>query len=117
MRGLNLLFSMALCGALAGCIAPQQPAKPKPPGVTLIPDQAGLGIAGKPTRIDFGRATEGVIPTLTRHMGQGREIGLEGCANTVTRRMAWGDLILNFEGTRFTGWQTPEARAGRICAA
>jgi len=104
---------VALCLlALAGCAAP--PAGR--PSVTFLPDAQGLAVADSGLRIDFGRAPSGVIPVVTREMGQPRTLSLDTCPPDIVQHLRWGDLELTFEAEAFVGWRSPVGQAGRTCA-
>lgn len=112
--GLVVLVLLAACADTG--TPPLSGRQTAPVGISLVPDAQGLGIAGSPKRIDFGRSPRGVVPVLTRELGAPRALGLEGCPVGVVQQMAWGDLVLSFTRERFVGWRMAQTRAGQTCA-
>ncbi|MBV7410975.1 hypothetical protein KJP29_18500 [Maritimibacter sp. DP1N21-5] len=105
------LLLLAGCGA-AGTV----PTTPARQGVTFVPDANGLGVAGRSTRIDFGRSPSGVIPVMEREVGQGRDKPLANCPSGVVRVVDYAGLELSFSDERFVGWRQDDASAGQTCA-
>jgi hypothetical protein len=76
---------------------------------------------GTPLRIDFGRAEAGVIPAVSRLLGDAPAFRgpVPGCSLTVAR---WSDgLTLWFDRGTFVGWTASDTfgagSAGRTCQA
>jgi hypothetical protein len=86
--------------------------------VGLVPDALGLQPNGTALRIDFGRAEPGVIPSVSRLLGEVPVFqgAVPGCALTAAR---WDDgLTLWFDRGSFVGWtEAARGSAGRVCAA
>ena len=97
---------------LAGCTATQAARDP----AVFLPDARGLGVAGSPLRVDFGRAPEGVIPTLTRELGPPRRLSLDGCPAGIADRLRWKTLELTFTAESFVGWRDAAGQGGEVCA-
>jgi hypothetical protein len=102
---------------LAAC-APSAP--PRAPAQGLVPDGDGLQPNGTPLRIDFGRAESGVVPAVSRLLGEDPAFRgpVAGCALTAVR---WDTgLTLWFDQAAFVGWTAVEpvgtGSAGRVCA-
>lgn len=83
-----------------------------------MPDALGLQPNGTTLRIDFGRAEAGVIPAVSRLLGEGPAFrgAVPGCALTAA---GWDDgLTLWFDRGSFVGWTgATGGSAGRVCAA
>jgi len=97
---------------LAGCTATQAARDP----AVFLPDARGLGVAGSELRVDFGRATEGVIPTLTRELGPPRRLSLDGCPAGIADRLRWNGLELTFTAESFVGWRDAAGQGGEVCS-
>jgi len=84
-----------------------------------VPDAGGLQPNGTPLRIDFGRAESGVIPAVSRLLGQDPAFRgpVAGCALTAVRWDA--GLTLWFDRDAFVGWTAADSigtgSAGRTC--
>ncbi|MGH1369902.1 MAG: hypothetical protein ACRBCL_14925 [Maritimibacter sp.] len=110
-------LALGLGLVLAGCGATGAMEKPAPrQGVTFTPDAQGLGIENSAMRVDFGRSPKGVIPVMTREMGEGKTLALTGCPVGVVQQIEWDGLTLSFTSERFVGWKSATARAGQSCA-
>jgi hypothetical protein len=111
----------ALSLGIAACLAACTPSDPsRAPAQGLVPDSGGLQPNGTPLRIDFGRAESGVIPAVSRLLGEDPAFRgpLAGCSLTAVRWSA--GLTLWFDGGAFVGWTAVDpigaGSAGRICA-
>lgn len=114
MRHLARLATLLL---LTAACSPAGPARD--PAQGLVPDPGGLQPNGTPLRIDFGRAEEGVIPAVSRLLGDDPDLrgAVPGCSLTTAR---WSEgLTLWFDGGAFVGWTSSGAfgsgSAGRTC--
>jgi len=107
---------LVACAVLTGCagVTGSQHSTTRQ-GVSFVPDQAGLGVAGSALRIDFGRAPSGVIAALNREFGPGRELGVASCPAGIMTQREWSGLILTFTDERFAGWRQAGESAGQIC--
>jgi hypothetical protein len=106
----------AALALLAACAPSSGP--DRTPGVGLVPDTLGLQPNGSTLRIDFGRAEPGVIPAVSRLLGEAPAFrgNVPGCALTAAR---WDEgLTLWFDRGSFVGWtEATGASSGRVCAA
>lgn len=115
MRGAAAAPALLLTLALAGCAAPGRPAgpDPAPPRIAaLVPTATGVDIPGTGREIGFGRHLPGAEAALTRLYGPPAR---RPCAGGTI--LAVGGVELHFTGDTLTGWRTPEAAAGRMCAS
>ncbi len=100
MRRLWLALCLAGCGALPG----QNQAVPEVTGLFLAPGY--LQPKTSSLRVDFDRAEEGVVPTISallKEQPTSRMIQTECGAGTVTA-VRWTGLTLNFIGPSLEGW-------------
>jgi hypothetical protein len=102
---------------LAACAAGTGPTgSARQLGVVFIPDAQGLAVAGSGQRVDFGRAPAGVVPVMSRELGEGRAMGLAACPSGISQQIAWNELVLTFTAERFSGWRNATGSAGQVCA-
>jgi len=102
--------ALLLVAALAACTPLPLPTS-APDGNGVTPDAAGLQPGGTDLRIDFGRAQEGVIETVSRLVGsQPADVTLiEECgAGPVTAAYWRNGLTANFLNGDFVGWTVTE---------
>jgi len=102
--------ALFLAAALTAC-TPLPPPTSTPSGGGVTPDSAGLQPGGTDLRIDFGRAQEGVIETVSRLVGsQPADVTLiEECgAGSVTAAYWQNGLTANFLDGDFVGWAVSE---------
>ncbi|WP_306044690.1 hypothetical protein [Nioella sp. MMSF_3534] len=101
-------FALLLVAALAACTPlPLPTAAPDGNGVT--PDSDGLQPGGTDLRIDFGRAQEGVIDTVSRLLGTDPlDITTSPDCGDVTAAYWRNGLTLNFVEGDFRGWVLTE---------
>lgn len=102
--------ALLLISALAACTPlPRPTSGPGESGVT--PDSAGLQPGGTDLRIDFGRAQDGVIETVSRLVGaRPTDVTLnqECGAGPVTAAHWQNGLTVNFLEGDFVGWTVTE---------
>ncbi|MGI1662201.1 hypothetical protein ACRDNQ_08165 [Palleronia sp. KMU-117] len=112
--GVAALVLLAACAPSSG----PSPASNRAAAVGLVPDALGLQPNGTALRIDFGRAEPGMIPAVSRLLGEAPAFrgAVAGCALTAAR---WDNgLTLWFDRGSFVGWtEVTGASAGRVCAA
>jgi len=113
LKRVGVLVACAVLAGCAGANAPQQNTARH--GVSFVPDQAGLGVAGSALRIDFGRAPSGVIAALDRELGPGGDLGVAGCPAGIAAQRDWGGMILTFSKEQFIGWRQDGRSAGQVC--
>ncbi|MBO6603962.1 MAG: hypothetical protein JJ938_09645 [Roseicyclus sp.] len=96
---------LALTACAPGGIPERAATTPTPRSVTL--DEGGVQPSGTPLRIDFGRAQDGVIETMTRLQGAAPvEIARQTeCGPGPVTAARWQNgLTLNFLDGDFRGW-------------
>ena len=100
---MRALLALVAALALSACVS--TPREPEPPVMTL--DAGGIQPTVSQLRIDFGRAQDGVITTVSRLLNETPEVmepNTECGAGPVTA-VAWDDgLTLNFQNGQFVGW-------------
>ena len=96
---------------LASCTAASAPT------IRIVPDKGGLAVTPSGQRIDFGRATSGVITALNRELGAHRARALVACPHLVMQQLEWSGLILTFSSSRFIGWRQDDRSAGQVCGS
>jgi hypothetical protein len=101
-------FALLLVAALAACTPLPLPTS-APDGNGVTPDSAGLQPGGTDLRIDFGRAQEGVIDTVSRLLGTDPlDITTSPDCGDVTAAYWRNGLTLNFVEGDFRGWVLTE---------
>lgn len=85
------------CLALAGCMAVPEPAAPR---YTLSPIETGLSVDGTGKEIGFGRAAEGLLPTMSNIKGVPNMSGTPAC-----QVWSWNDgLQMHIVNGAFQGY-------------
>ncbi|MFV1874685.1 hypothetical protein [Nioella sp.] len=101
-------FALLLVAALAACTPLPLPSS-APEGNGVTPDSTGLQPGGTDLRIDFGRAQEGVIETVSRLLGSDpTDITTSPDCGDVTAAYWRSGLTLNFVEGDFRGWVLTE---------
>lgn len=101
-------FALLLVAALAACTPLPLPSS-APDGNGVTPDSTGLQPGGTDLRIDFGRAQEGVIDTVSRLLGSDpTDITTSPDCGDVTAAYWRSGLTLNFVEGDFRGWVLTE---------
>lgn len=101
-------FALLLVAALAACTQLPLPSS-APDGNGVTPDSTGLQPGGTDLRIDFGRAQEGVIDTVSRLLGSDpTDITTSPDCGDVTAAYWRSGLTLNFVEGDFRGWVLTE---------
>lgn len=101
-------FALLLVAALAACTPLPLPSS-APDGNGVTPDSTGLQPGGTDLRIDFGRAQEGVIETVSRLLGSDpTDITTSPDCGDVTAAYWRSGLTLNFVEGDFRGWVLTE---------
>lgn len=101
-------FALLLVAALAACTPLPLPSS-APEGNGVTPDSTGLQPGGTDLRIDFGRAQEGVIDTVSRLLGSDpTDITTSPDCGDVTAAYWRSGLTLNFVEGDFRGWVLTE---------
>lgn len=100
MRHLLLALCLAGCGAMGA----ERDAQPKVTGLFLAPGY--LQPKSSPLRIDFDRAVEGVIPSVSRLLRDDPQTrqALSDCGAGPVTAVAWPGLTLNFTDGALQGW-------------
>lgn len=101
MKGIAALGALVI---LAGCATAPMVSRDTP---SIELTETGLGPAGSPLQIDFGRAQQGVLDAVTALQGEGpRDAGVNGeCGAGPVFAANWDNgLTLNFQNDRFLGW-------------
>ena len=106
--------ALALALALAGCAggAPVPGGADAVPGRVLppVPTERGVDVPGTGREIGFGRHLPGAEAALARLYGPPAR---RPCAGGTI--LSVGALDLHFRGETFAGWESGDARAGRLC--
>lgn len=77
----------------------------------------GLGVAGSPQEVSFGRSEAGAVVALEKLAGPASSIEINTACDAKQMKFADG-LVANFRGNSFEGWQSPNGQsAGLTCAA
>lgn len=101
-------FALLLVAALSACTPLPLPSS-APDGNGVTPDSTGLQPGGTDLRIDFGRAQEGVIETVSRLLGSDpTDITTSPDCGDVTAAYWRSGLTLNFVEGDFRGWVLTE---------
>jgi hypothetical protein len=103
--------ALLLIAALTACTPLPLPTSAPGGGGGLTPDSAGLQPGGTDLRIDFGRAEDGVIETVSRLVGSNPDdvTLIEECgAGPVTAAYWQNGLTANFLDGDFVGWTVTE---------
>ena len=110
-----------LAAALAGCQpVPDAGSTPYSPGLTVVPVDDGLRIAGSGRAVSFGRAEAGALAALEQVLGPATgplpcQVRGDGEGSGRAWRFA-GGLEIVFTGPQFTGWRSADGRtAGIAC--
>ena len=103
MLSLRALASVCAIVVVSACVT--TPSEPAPPVLRL--DAQGIQHTASQTRLDFGRAQDGVIDSISRVLDErptSVTTNAECGAGPVTAA-AWSDgLTLNFQDDSFVGW-------------